>query len=225
MLSSENTNLVKNKLSFWKQLSPEQQQLLLTNASEHHFKAGSRIHNGENDCIGVILIKSGGLRTYMVSEEGREITLFRLDPMDTCILSATCVLQLIQFDVTIEAETDCTVIVISSSAYAKIAAQNVYAELFSYKLAAERFSDVMWAIQELMFTSFDKRLAAFLLDESAKSSTQSVHMTHEQIARFLGSAREVVTRMLRTFADEEFVLLSRGEIKIINKKGLQALLH
>lgn len=223
MITQEEIELLQNNLSFWKNLSQSQIDLLVSSARSIHFNKGQSIHNGDNECIGLILISKGTVRTYMTSEEGREITLYRLEEGDTCILSATCVLQTIDFDVSIEAESDCDIIQLSSLLFARLSSENVYVELFSYKLATERFSDVMWAMQQLLFTSFDRRLAAFLVDESNKTNDVNIHMTHEQIAKYLGSAREVVSRMLKHFSKEGYVTLSRGGVTIIDKKALRSI--
>jgi len=138
-------------------------------------------------------------------------------------MSASCVLNDITFDVHLDADVDTDAILISSHVFSKVAQENVYAELFSYKVTAERFSDVMWAMQQILFISFDKRLATFLIDESIRNNTETLIMTHEQIARYMGSAREVVTRMLKYFSQEGLVSLSRGGISILDMKKLRAL--
>lgn len=224
MITQEETSLLSSHLSFWDNLNESQKDFLLSNTKSAHYSKGQSLHCGENDCIGVLIIQSGTVRTFITSEEGREVTLYRLDTGDTCILSASCVLQAISFDVSMEAESECSILQINSSAFSRLSSENVYVELFSYKLATERFSDVMWAMQEILFTSFDKRLAAFLLDESNKTNDDTIHMTHEQIARYLGTAREVVSRMLKYFSSENLVSLSRGGITIQDKKKLRSLL-
>jgi CRP/FNR family transcriptional regulator len=175
------------------------------------------------ECAGVLIMKSGGIRIYITSEEGREITLYRLESDDICILSASCVLESIDFDVSIDAESDCEILQISSSVFSRISSGNIYVELFSYKMATERFSDVMWAMQQILFTSFDKRLARFLIEESERSDSLDISMTHEQIAKYLGSAREVVSKMLKYFSREGYVSLSRGGIHILDKSALSKL--
>lgn len=224
MIDQELTNILSTKLPFWEKLNNSQKDLLVTNARPVHYSQEQSIHNGENECIGVLLVTKGIIRTYITSEEGRDITLFRLEAGDICILSASCILDSIDFDVSVDAETDCDIIQISSHIFSRLTAENVYAELFSYKLAAERFSDVMWAMQQILFVSFDKRLAGFLLDECNRQHTTELHMTHEQIAKYLGSAREVVSRMLKYFSKEGLVTLSRGTIVIQDKKELQSIL-
>ena len=154
------------------------------------------MHGGNEDCVGVIIVKKGQLRAYMLSDEGKEITLYRLYKDDVCIMSASCVYDAITFDVFVEAVEDCEILIISSKIFDKLSRQNIYVEAFSYKLATTRFSDVMWTMQQILFMSFDKRLAIFLLDEANKTGLDEIKLTHEQIAKLMGSAREVVTRIL-----------------------------
>ncbi|MGX9754897.1 Crp/Fnr family transcriptional regulator [Clostridioides difficile] len=223
MLSQNDIDILTQSLSFYDKLTDSQKNLLISSANVSHFEKGNSIHCGDSDCIGVLIIKSGTIRTYILSDEGREVTLFRLDNGDVCILSASCILNTITFDVYVDAETDCDIIQISSSVFSKLSTENIHAELFSYKLATERFSDVMWAMQQILFMSFDKRLASFLVDEITKNNDTTINMTHEQIAKYLGSAREVVSRMLKYFAREGLVSLSRGGIKVLDKDRLRSL--
>jgi CRP/FNR family transcriptional regulator len=171
----------------------------------------------------VLIVKSGELRTYMLSEDGRDITLYRLGKGDVCILSASCVLSNITFDVYIDAERDTEVLLISSAVFSRLMEENVYAENFALRVAADRFSDVMWAMEQILFMSFDRRLAVFLLYETAKIETDTLPLTHEQIARYMGSAREVVSRMLKHFSKESIVVLSRGGVRVLNKERLRQL--
>lgn len=223
MVKNENAELFSQYFPVWEHMSEAEQAAMLENTARMHYKKGEGIHRGENDCVGVLLIKSGMLRTYMLSEEGKEITLYRMGRGDLCILSASCVLSTITFDVYIDAEEDSEVLLIGSPFFTKLAKGNIYVECFSYKQATERFSDVMWAMQQILFMSMDKRLAIFLWDELSKTDGDTLHLTHEQIAKYMGSAREVVTRMFKYFAAEGIVELSRGGIKVLNRKKLQSL--
>ena len=215
---------MKDRLPFWDRLSSEEKLLLSQNAVSVLYDKHTAIHTADFECIGILLVKSGTLRVYMLSEDGKEITLYRISSGDVCILSAACVLQAITFDVCIDAVSDCDVIQISSAAFSKVMGENVYAEAFAYKLATERFSDVMWAMQQILFMSFDRRLATFLIDESAAQGSESVKMTHEEIASMMGSAREVVTRMLKYFSSEGWVELSRGMVKILDREKLMEII-
>lgn len=216
--------LLKSNLPIFEQLSQNEQELMLRNTTQVTYKKGTSIHSGDSDCIGLLLIKSGIMRIYILSEEGKEVTLFRLYSGDLCILSASCVLNQITFDVHISAETDCDALLISAPVMAALSKSNMLVENFSYKLTTERFSDVMWTMQQILFMGFDKRLAVFLLDEASKSGSQTIRSTHEQIAKYIGSAREVVTRMLNRFEADGIVKLSRGEINITDKTKLRNIL-
>ena len=140
------------------------------------------------------------------------------------MLSASCVLESITFDVFIDAEEDSECVVVGGCAYANMSERISEVKIFALETAVSRFSDVMWVMQQILFMSFDKRLAIFLLDECSKNGSDNIKMTHEQIAKYMGSAREVVTRMLKYFVSEGLISASRSEgIKLIDKKALRNL--
>lgn len=220
----ESVDLFIKNLSFWEHLTDKQKSVICENTVPVTYKKGEIIHSGNANCIGILFIKKGQLRTYMLSEDGREITLYRLFSNDVCILSASCVLEAITFDVLIDAEEDTDVLLINSAVFRQLAEENIYMKCFAYQTTTSRFSDVMWAMQQILFMGADKRLAIFLLDESSKNESNDINLTHEQIAKYMGSAREVVSRMLKYFEEEGIVSLRRGGLSIIDKKRLQALL-
>lgn len=223
MDAAESAQIISSHFSVWDRLSKEEQEGMVAYTTLMRYPKGTCIHNGENDCKGMLIVKKGMLRTYMLSESGKEITLYRLSEGDLCILSASCVLSAITFDVHIDAEEDSEILFTSPLYLQTIVEHNIYVECFVYKVATDRFSDVMWAMQQILFMSMDKRLAVFLWDEISKTEDDTVHQTHEQVARDIGSAREVVSRMLKYFSSEGIVELSRGGIKIIDKKKLRKL--
>lgn len=210
-------------LEFYDKLDEAQQQMLVDSSKFIEFKKRQNVHDSQDKCLGIIFIVKGQLRTYMLSEDGREITLYRLFDNDICVMSASCVLDAITFDVRIDAEEDTKAIVISSQVFNKLKELNKDVELFAYKMATTRFSDVMWAMQQILFMGVDKRLAIFLSDEISKTGKMSIEYSHEQIAKYIGSAREVVSRMLKYFASEGIVEMSRREIKIIDRNKLRGL--
>lgn len=215
---------ILEKCEFFPSLTRQQQEELISSSRLAHFKKGENIHHSQEKCLGVVYIVKGELRTYMLSEDGREITLYRLYDDDICILSASCILDAISFDVYIDAEEETDAVIISAQVFQKLKTENVYVEKFAYKLATVRFSDVMWAMQQILFMGVDKRLAIFLSDEIAKTGEDTIRLTHEQIAKYMGTAREVVTRMLRYFQKEGIVELARGEIKVTDKKKLRSII-
>ena len=220
----EKKNYLEKTLTFWPYLDDKDQQMLLDNTYEVSYGKGETIHGGESDCIGILIIKNGGLRTYMLSEDGREITLYRLMPGDVCVLSTSCVLHNITFDVHIDADDDSDLYIVNSDVFSALASRNIYVDNFTQKEAVARFSDVMWAMQQILFMSFDKRLASFILDEIARTGELEIKMTHDVIAKYVGSAREVVSRMLKYFASEGIVVLQRGGLTVVDKKKLRNLI-
>jgi len=207
----------------WGHLDAAERQRMVSQTSRRAFPAGAHVHSGGNDCIGVLLVEKGTLRAYVLSDEGREITLFRMDAGEPCVLSASCILSLITFDIFVDAETDVELLVVSSPTYAALIDANPYVEAYTYRQTAERFSDVMWVMQQVLFVSFDRRLATFLVDEYARSGDARITLTHDQMARHLGSAREVVSRMLKYFEREGYVQLGRGTTTLVDIPALRRL--
>lgn len=207
---------------FWNDLDDKAKQTMCQQSALFSYPKGAAIHDGQ-ECTGVILVKSGCLRVYLLSETGKEVTLYRLNPGDICMLSASCVLQSITFDVFVDAEEDSECLILSSSAFSAVAENYPAVKIFALETAVSRFSDVMWVMQQILFMNFDRRLAIFLLDEMARTGDDTLHLTHEQIARNMGSAREVVSRMLKYFSSEGMTEVLRKGIKILNKQALQQL--
>lgn len=186
-------------------------------------KKGTVIHRGSLDCTGLLLVRSGQLRAYILSDEGREITIYRLIEMDVCLFSASCIMRNIQFDISIEAERDTQVWVIPADFYRELMEESAVVANYTNRLMSGRFSEVMWLMEQILWKRLDQRLADFLLQESALEGETVLPITHEKIANHLGSAREVVTRMLRYFQGEGLVKLSRGCVELTDLGGLSAL--
>ena len=209
----------------WNKLTPAQQERILGSLMERKISKGTVIHNGSMDCTGLLLVKSGQLRAYILSDEGREITLYRLFDRDICLFSASCMMQSIQFEMMIETEKDTELWIVPAEIYQSIMQESAPLSNFTNEIMATRFSEVMWLMEQIMWKSFDKRLAAFLLEESALEETPVLKITHETIANHLGTAREVVTRMLRYFQSEGMVKLARGTVEITDGVALEELQH
>ena len=207
----------------WIRLTAAQQNQLLNGLTSRKVKKGTILHNGSADCTGLLLIKTGQLRAYILSDEGREITIYRLFDRDMCLFSASCILNSIQFEITITAEKDTEFWLIPSELYKNLLTESAPLANYTNELMAARFSDVMWLIEQVLWKSLDKRLAAFLLEEAAIEDSNELKITHEIIANHLGSHREVITRMLRYFQSEGIVKLSRGKITLLNPERLEAL--
>jgi CRP/FNR family transcriptional regulator len=207
----------------WDKLTPAQRETLQSAAVFRSAPRGTLLHNGSADCVGLFIVRSGQLRAFILSEEGKEITLYRLFERDVCLFSASCMLHSLQFDVSIEAERDTELWVIPTDVYRQLMDTSLAVANYTNQLMASRLSEVMWLVEQILWKSFDKRLAAFLLAESALAGGETLSITHEKIAAHLGTAREVVTRMLRYFQDEGMVRLSRGAVELTDRRRLQAL--
>ena len=213
----------QNYFPIWDQLCPHQQQQLLNSLTFQTVKKGTILHDGSMDSTGLYLIRTGQLRAYVLSEEGREITIYRLFDRDMCLFSASCILQAIRFDVIIQAEKDTELWGIPAGIYRSLMADSAAVANYTNELMASRFSEVMGRMEQFMWKSMDKRVAAFLLQESSIEGTRQLKITHETIANHLGSHREVITRMLRCFQSEGMVRLSRGMVTILDAAKLEAL--
>ena len=214
---------IKDFFPFWDKLSREQQNRITGSAVRRSIKKGTVIHESNADCAGLLLICSGQLRAYILSDEGREITIYRLFELDICLISASCILNSIQFEITIEAEKDMEVWVMPPEVFKGLMEESAPMANYTSELMGSRLSEVVWLIEQVMWKSMDKRVAAFLLDEAAIEGTNELKITHETIAKHLGSHREVITRMLRYFQGEGMVRLTRGAVEITDEKKLRAL--
>lgn len=210
---------------FWPSLTPAQRDILEQAAGTRTYKEGESVHQGEADCIGLLIVQTGQLRVYALSEEGKEITLYRLLERDVCLFSASCILRGMQAELWVEAAADTQVIHIPAGVYQKLMQESAPVANYTNELMADRFSNVMWLLDQVLYKRMDARLAAFLLEEGelqedGQAGPVHVSLTHEAIARHLGTAREVVTRMLKYLQAEGAVALSRGDVTLSDKQKL-----
>ena len=210
-------------LPFWNKLTAEQKQRIENVIEFRQIKKDTHIHDSSADCLGLVMVRAGQLRAYILSEDGREITIGRLFDYDVSLLSASCVMPDMQFNIMIEAEKDTQFWSISACLFKNLMDESLAVSNYARSLIGSNLSELMWLMEQIMWKSFDKRLAAFLLEESAIEGTVELKITHEKIAAHMGTAREVVTRMLRYFQNEGMVRLTRGTIEITDTKRLEKL--
>ena len=215
-------DIFSQMLPFWEHLTPQEQMALREASVPSTLPKGTITHRADQDCKGILLLLSGQLRAFLLSEEGREVTLYRVREGETCVLSSSCLMDAIVFDVLIEAIEETHVITLPVTALSPLAQQRPEIELFLYKTASERFSDIMWTMQQILFMGMDRRAAIFLWDESAQKGPV-LRITHDEMARYIGSAREVVTKVLKYFVQEGIVALRRGTITILDREKLRRL--
>ena len=207
----------------WNKLTDDQRQRITQRVVRREVKKGTLLHDGSNECTGLLLVRTGQLRAYILSDEGREITIYRLFDRDMCLFSASCIMRSIQFDITVEAEKDTELWLIPPEVYQAVMNESAAVANYTNEVMASRFSEVMWLMEQIMWKSLDKRLAAFLAEEAAIEGSETLKLTHETIAKHLGSHREVITRMLRYFQSEGWVKVSRGTVEILDMDALEGL--
>ncbi|HHT98306.1 MAG TPA: Crp/Fnr family transcriptional regulator [Clostridiales bacterium] len=212
---------LSDTLRFWEDLDNNQKIHLNNSIEKHYFEKGESMKGSSDHCSGIFLIESGQVRAYIISENGKEITLFRMFERDVCIFTASCIMKNITFEVYVEVEKPTEAYLIPTQVYKNLASESLPVQAFMNDLMASNFSDVMWIMEQALFTSFDKRLAMFLLEQINIEGSTDISITHEKIANNMGTAREVVSRMLKYFQNEGLVALARGGIQILDEKRLQ----
>ena len=211
-------------LPFWPYLTERERSAVESRAAMLEIPAGQLVRGQDMDCLGFLRVLDGVLRASLLSADGREVTLYRLQAGEACVLSAACVLDAVSFDTQIVVEENCKALLIPADVFAGLRQSNVYVERDAYKMAAERFSDVVAGVERLVFLNLEQRLASFLLDESARQGSDQVGMTHEQLAVNIGSAREAVSRTLKRLSEKGWVELYRGGVRLQDKKALYRLM-
>lgn len=200
---------------FWDALDGGTQREIALRSRVASFEDGSFVQGAHRGCAGVLFVLSGGLRAFLLSESGREITLFRLRAGECCVLAASCIMPMVSVDITINAKGPTEVLVVDSTCFANVARRNVELEAFMYRQSTERLSDVLRVMQNALFSDAGTRLATFLLEEMEREGTGELRLTHEEIARNVGTAREVVTRSLKQLSESGVVRLSRGTVSVL----------
>lgn len=211
-------------LPFWNELSDADRELLLERTSVRSFKKGEIIHSCSGACLGLIGVVTGNLCVCMLSEEGREITLFPLYQKDLCVFGTACVLRPVTCHSHLAAEMDTELLMVPHPVWEDIMRRNLAVECFAYKLSRELLSTVLSTMQQMLFWDFETRLAFHLVREYERTQDSRIRTTHEKIARNIGSAREVVTRMLKRFSDLGMVEVRRGAILILDAEALCAMI-
>ena len=212
------------RIPFWANLSPDEKAIVSQRALTKQFNKNQIVSSNSSACLGIILILSGSIRISLISDEGREITLYRAHAGEFCVSTASCVIHQLTFEAMVTAEDDTKVLVIPSSITARLMETNIHVRAFIFERETERYSQTIWAIQHMLFKKFDQRLASYFISEFKNSGKPEVQKTQEEIARDVNSAREVVARMLKDFAAKGLVEIKRGKILLRNIEGLKELL-
>lgn len=211
---------MSNRLPFWNLLTDKEKEILKDNTIERTYTKGSIVFDNSSSCLGLLNVISGQVRAYLVSEEGKEVTIFKLEDNDLCVLSASCIIKQITFDTQLVANEDTKVLIVPSNIIEDLAYMNIELRCYLYEKALARFSDVMWNMQELLFKGLDSRVANYLINQYERTDSTIVKVTHEEIANDINSAREAVTRILKLFVQDGLIKLQKGSVELVDVDAL-----
>lgn len=223
MLNIDKELYIKKNLSFFNNLSKEEINDLFSSSYIMKYNKGELIYSKDKACAGVILVVSGQLRSFMSSHSGKEITLFKLFELDTCVLSSSCVYKNLTYDISLEVEQDSYLIIIDSNFFKELSTKNIHVQQFILDFTQDKLSEIMFVLEQVVFFSLESRLANFLVNQSNLNNSVDINLTHSYIANDLGSSREVISRLLKRFENDNLVQISRGSIKILDIKRLKLL--
>ena len=216
---------IHTQLPFWDKLSEEERAVARCGLTEHTYEKGVYILGLNDACLGMVYIRKGSIRVYITSEEGREVTLFHISEGECCVFSSACAISGITLDVQMVADSEVKLSAVHAGTVAKLMESNIHFKCFAYELATARYAAVVWVMQQILFAHFDERMARVLLSFYEKTGDKTIHMTQEEMAREVNSAREVVARMLRQFVSEGWIELKRGTIVLKNMEALKNLVE
>lgn len=211
---------MSNRLPFWNLLTDKEKEILKDNTIERTYTKGSIVFDNSSSCLGLLNVISGQVRAYLVSDEGKEVTIFKLEDNDLCVLSASCIIKQITFDTQLVANEDTKVLIVPSNIIEDLAYMNIELRCYLYEKALARFSDVMWNMQELLFKGLDSRVANYLINQYERTDSTIIKVTHEEIANDINSAREAVTRILKLFVQDGLIRLQKGSIELVDVDAL-----
>lgn len=209
---------LENRFPFLKNAPGEVKQQLLQHAVVKQVPAGEIICWEGDRCSQLALILSGSVRVYKVGENGREITLYRIEENESCILTASCILSQTRFPAIAVVESPVQAVLIPAPILRDWVERYEVWRDYVFGLLSRRLSTVIATVEEVAFRRVDARIAEFLASLTEKQV--ELRITHQEIAFELGTAREVVSRILKDFEQEKIIALSRGAITILNRPAL-----
>jgi len=183
-------------------------------------RAGSVLFSAHQPCSGFPLVLEGSVRVVKTAPNGREILLYRVEPGESCILSGSCLLGRSDYSASGIAETDVEVLVLPPPLFNELMLQHEPFRQYVFGMYATRLSDVMELVEEVAFHKLDTRLAHLLAQRGPV-----IAETHQKLADELGSVREIVTRLLRSFEQRGWVRLERERVTVLDPKALADFAH
>ena len=197
------------------ELPPGLREQIVAAAQAVTVPAGATLFDERQPCQGFPFVLAGAIRVAKVSASGRELPLYRVMPGETCIITSSCLLGNVPYNARGTTESETVLVLLPQGLFNELLAQAPFRN-FIFNLFAERMADLMRLVEEVAFRKLDQRLAALLLGKG-----RVVHATHQQLADELGSVREMVSRLLKGFAEQGLVALGREQIEIRDAAGLR----
>lgn len=173
-----------------------------------------------DQCSYLALLLSGIVRVYKAAETGREITLYRIKPGESCILTASCIISHIQFPALAVTETDVRAVLVPAKKVGEWMSQSAYWRDFVFSLVAKRLADVITLVDQVAFQRMDMRIASHLLNLPKENG--DIKTTHHELAAELGTAREVISRTLKNLEELGLIKIEKGLIHIVDEFGLKS---
>ena len=209
---------------FFSGLSPDGRQRLLDSLQVMRIDNGTELLDEGALCRALLLVESGAIRVFKVSPAGREITLYQVEPGESCVLGTSCVVNDLRYPANAVSSQPTTALAVPASIFRELYDREAAVREFVMSLFSRRLAALMLLVEEVAFRRMDSRLAAFLVEKSSVSAgiTRPIEMSHEEIASHLGTAREVVSRVLQQFVDEGLVQLERKKVILLQFPELSA---
>lgn len=178
--------------------------------------AGSVVFDERRPCLGFPMLLAGAIKVVKSAPNGRELQLYRVEAGESCILTSSCLLGNAAYSARGIAERDLELLVLPPAAFQRLLETHEPFRRFVFSLFSERLAELMQLVEEVAFRKLDQRLAALLLTKG-----RLIQTTHQAIADELGSVREIISRLLKTFAEQRLVALSREQIEVLDPAGLK----
>jgi CRP/FNR family transcriptional regulator, anaerobic regulatory protein len=189
---------------------------LLGNAAAMHLAAGSVVFDEDQACQGFPLLLSGSVRVIKAAANGRELQLYRVGPGESCILTSSCLLGGDHYHARGVVEQDAELVLLPPAVFRKLVSASEPFRNYIFDLFSGRITDLMQLVSAVAFQKLDQRLAALLANKSG-----TLHATHQALADELGSVREIVSRLLKNFAEHGWVRLGREHIEVLDAAALK----
>ena len=197
-------------------LPPSQLDQTLAQARPLTLAAGSVVFDERRPCQGFPMLLSGAIKVVKSAPNGRELQLYRVEPGESCVLTSSCLLGNAVYSARGIAERDLELLVLPPPAFQRLLESHQPFRRFVFSLFSERLAELMQLVEEVAFRKLDQRLAALLLGKG-----RVIQTTHQAIADELGSVREIISRLLKSFAEQRLVALSREQIEVLDPAGLK----